>query len=295
MEGATSSIGIVDACCLAKAYVSAGIERGVQLGHGPGPVMQTQFPSFHEHFPTITTDATSNTPSFRPMRPFIPAGRVGTETWASSDTESAVELGRILPIVGTVDWVETLATTPGIDDIQLRIKGENDPEVITEWAIQCQQICESNNVRLWINDNWKVALKVKCFGVHLGQEDLHRCIKDGGLERLHENGIALGISTHTYGELAAAIGVKPSYISLGPVYATSSKRVQFDPQGLDIVTKWRQLIPPSIPFMTIGGIGNVAAAKENREAGADSIAVISAVTTAENIPKTVSELNEAMT
>lgn len=33
--GSVSSIQIVDACCLAKAYVSAGIQRGVQLGKVP--------------------------------------------------------------------------------------------------------------------------------------------------------------------------------------------------------------------------------------------------------------------
>jgi thiamine monophosphate synthase len=88
--------------------------------------------------------------------------------------------------------------------------------------------------------------------------------------------------------------VKPSYISLGPVFATSSKKVQFDPQGLGIVAKWRQLIPPSIPFMTIGGIGDVETAKQNRNAGADCIAVIGAVTGAEDVSARVVELNDAM-
>jgi thiamine-phosphate diphosphorylase len=211
-----------------------------------------------------------------------------------NDDETIPMLGRILPIVDTVDWVERLAQTPGVTDIQLRIKDEKDPKKIIDRAVMCQTLCQENGVRLWINDHWEAAVKARCFGVHVGQEDLVKCIKTGGLEELRANNIALGISTHSYGELSAALGVKPSYISMGPVFATSSKKVQFDPQGLDVVSRFKKLIPPNIPFMTIGGIGNVEAAKQNKEAGADCIAVIGAVTKAEDIAKAVSDLNEAM-
>ncbi|EED91668.1 probable thiamin biosynthetic enzyme, partial [Thalassiosira pseudonana CCMP1335] len=33
-----SAMHLVDACCIAKAYVNDGISKGVQLGKGPGPV-----------------------------------------------------------------------------------------------------------------------------------------------------------------------------------------------------------------------------------------------------------------
>ena len=77
--GAISAIDIVDACCLAKAYVSAGIQRGIQLGSGPGPVVQTEFPCSWENFPTIITDPTKSSRSsdsksdvgtFFPMKAF---------------------------------------------------------------------------------------------------------------------------------------------------------------------------------------------------------------------------------
>lgn len=203
-------------------------------------------------------------------------------------------LGRILPIVDTVDWVERLAKTPGVTDIQLRIKDETDPGRIAERVETCQNMCKETGVRLWINDHWEAALKAGCFGVHVGQEDLVKCMKAGGLERLRNANIAFGISTHSYGELAAALAIKPSYISLGPIFATSSKKVNFDPQGLEILERWRKLIPQEIPFVTIGGIGDVATAKQNRQAGADCIAVIGAVTTAADVPKIVAELNDAM-
>lgn len=185
-EGATSAIHLADACCLAKAYVSAGIQRGVQLGGGPGPVAQTEFPSSFENFPTIATDPASDVPAFRPMKVY------SSNADASDDVPV---LGRLLPIVDTVDWVRKLAETPGVEDIQLRIKDENDAETIVDRVVTCQEICAKHGVRLWINDYWEAAIKAECFGVHVGQEDLLKCMKAGGLERMREKNIALGIST----------------------------------------------------------------------------------------------------
>ncbi|KAL3913986.1 MAG: hypothetical protein SGARI_000365 [Bacillariaceae sp.] len=283
--GAKSSIQIVDACCLAKAYVSAGIQNGVQLGSGPGPVAQTQFPGSYENFPSIVTDPTApRTPS---STDFV--------AMAAYDKGDKSSLGPLLPIVDTAEWVQKLAKIPGITDIQLRIKDEKDPSKIAERVNTCQGYCEESGVRLWINDHWQAAIEAGCFGIHVGQEDLFQCFQDGGLDKIMKSNIALGISTHSYGELAAALGIKPSYISMGPVFATSSKKVAFDPQGLDTVRKWRQLIPPSVPFVTIGGINDVKAAEVNGKAGADCIAVIGAITGSQDPAQSVAELNAAMT
>jgi hydroxymethylpyrimidine kinase/phosphomethylpyrimidine kinase/thiamine-phosphate diphosphorylase len=286
--GATSAMDIVDACCLAKAYVSAGIQKSVQLGAGPGPVAQTEFPGSWEHFPTIVTDPTgsSDTGSFCAMNAF--------SSTTDEDDDSGVVLGRIVPIVDTVDEIQRLAPISGVTDIQLRIKDEKDPVKIAERVKVCQEHCKSNKVNLWINDYWEAAIEAGCFGVHVGQEDLVECILAGGLDQLRSKNMALGISTHSYGELAVALGVQPTYISMGPVYATSSKKIKFYPQGLDTVRKWRRLIHPSIPFVTIGGINSLEAATANKKAGADCIAVISAITQADDAAIAVEEYNDAM-
>jgi hydroxymethylpyrimidine kinase / phosphomethylpyrimidine kinase / thiamine-phosphate diphosphorylase len=286
-QGATSAILPIDACCLAKAYVTAGLEISMGLGKGPGPVQHTGFPSAFRHFPTIAADPairSSDIPAFLPMK--------AHSSRTVSDTRPT--LGRILPIVDTVEWVEKLASTPGVTDIQLRIKDDTDPEVILERTILCQAMCQNANVRLWINDHWQAAVKAGCFGVHVGQEDLVKCMKAGGLDILRDKGMALGISTHSYAELAAAAGVKPSYISMGPVFGTSSKKVAFDPQGLAMVAKWRSLIDPDIPFVAIGGIGDAETATSVKEAGADCVAVIGAVTKADDVAAAVQQLNDAM-
>jgi thiamine-phosphate diphosphorylase len=309
MEGATSAIFPVDACCLAKAYVTAGIARGravssstqvwywlvvriilkqrcldfSQLGKGPGPVVHTDFPASSRYYPTIALNPHS--PKALAFRRMNSHDRTNTD---------APTLGTILPIVDTVDWVERLTKTPGITDIQLRIKDETDPDRILERVKLCQNMCHDANIRLWINDYWQAAVKAGCFGVHVGQEDLVKCINAGGLDELIKHNLALGISTHSYGELAAALGVNPSYISLGPVFGTSSKKVAFDPQGLATVAKWRQLIPSHVPLVTIGGIGDAETARQNKEAGADCVAVIGAVTQSEDVAASVLQLNAAM-
>jgi thiamine-phosphate diphosphorylase len=287
-SGATSSIRPVDACCLGKAYITAGIGRGVGLGQGPGPVVHTTFPSTFQHYPRIAVNPTSaDTPAFVAMKAYGAA--------ADADDDTTPTLGRILPIVDTVEWVEQLTETTGITDIQLRIKDDSlDAKQISERVQHCQDLCAKHNVRLWINDYWEAAVEAGCFGVHVGQEDLYKCKEAGGLEALHKANMALGISTHSYGELAAALAVKPTYISLGPIFGTTSKKVAFDPQGLEILSKWRQLLPPDMPFVTIGGIGDAATAKLVKEAGTDCAAVIGAITKADNVEVAVAELNQAM-
>lgn len=284
--GAARAILPIDACCLAKAYVTAGIGRGVQLGNGPGPVVHTEFPSSWRHFPTIALNPkirTSDAPAFIRM-----------QSSSSPQKERTPVLGRILPIVDSVEWIKRLAKVKGITDLQLRVKGDYSPKEIVDTVKCAQGICEAFGVRLWINDHWSAAIAAKCFGVHLGQEDLAKCSDCGGLEKIRESGLALGISTHSYAELSAALGVKPSYVSLGPVFGTMSKNVAFDPQGLATVNKWRDLIDPSLPLVAIGGIAGPSLAETVKNAGADCVAVIGAVTNSDDLSGAVEELLDAM-
>lgn len=284
-RGATSAIDTVDACCLAKAYVTAGIFHGIQLGQGPGPVAQTGFPSSHQYFPMVVADAAEDHQRFPRMKAYDDK---------TTYDDNRPTLGRILPVVNDEVWVQRLCQDPGVHDIQLRVKGIDDNKKILEIIKKCQKLCQASGKRLWVNDYWQEAIESGCFGVHVGQEDLYTCIRAGGLQLLREKGMAFGISTHSYGELATALGVKPSYISLGPVFATSSKTVQFDPQGLSLVRKWRELIQKEVPLVVIGGFSDAERAKAVRGLGANCVAVIGAVTQANDTVEAVSQMNEAM-
>lgn len=177
-----------------------------QLGKGPGPLVHTGFPNSYSNFPTIELDPRSaSNPAFLRMQPHHAAQS------SSSSPSSVIALGRILPIVDTVQWIDRLAATPGITDVQLRFKDTSDDATILDRIQRAQALCKSNGVRLWINDHWRAAVEAGgCFGIHLGQEDLAACVDAGGLDLIRSSGLAFGVSTHSYSELSVALGVRPS-------------------------------------------------------------------------------------
>lgn len=209
-------------------------------------------------------------------------------------------LGQILPVVSTREWVKRLCETPGITDIQLRIKDptiSSNTTAVQEIIQHSQYLCSGfGGIRLWINDYWEEAISCeeKPFGIHLGQEDLTKCIEKGGLDRIRSAGMALGISTHSFGELSVALGIKPTYISLGPIYDTTSKNVIFEAQGVNTVRKWRELIGEDIPLVGIGGIDNVEKVRDVKDAGLDCVAVIGAIEKASNLEGITKKFIEAM-
>ena len=63
---------------------------------------------------------------------------------------------------------------------------------------------------------------------------------------------------------------------------------------LATVRKWRELLHPDVPLVAIGGINNAAMAAAVMEAGAECVAVIGAVTKADDIDSAVQLLRDAM-
>jgi len=138
---------------------------------------------------------------------------------------------------------------------------------------------------LFINDFWEEAIAAGAYGVHLGQEDL----QTADINAIREAGLRLGVSTHSYFEIATAHSLKPSYIALGPIYATTSKVMPFDPQGLSQLQHWVELLGEQYTLTAIGGI-DVRRAKDVLTTGVGSAAMISAITQADDVEATVAEL-----
>ena len=250
---------LLDAIVLSKAYVTKGIACSVQFGAGPGPVAHTGWPQSAEAMPWISSTATdgASPPVFARCTPG--------------------EMSCVLPVVDSAELVHELAAA-GAAHVQLRLK-DVSPSDVQAIVNDAQEACKAHGTRLWVNDHWRAALAAGAYGVHVGQEDLEAM----GLEAvrtLAESGLRLGVSTHSYAELATALAVRPSYISLGPVYETKSKDVsRWEPQGLARVQHWRQLVPADTPLVAIGGI-SLERAPGVIEAGADGIAAIGAITKA---------------
>lgn len=251
--GLARGMSLVDALVLAKAYVTRGLRRAQQVGGGPGAVAHVGFPDRFEDLPQLL--AHHGQPEHR---------------FASCDAP----LG-LYPVVDSADWVERLVEE-GVTTIQLRIKDRPSYELLEE--IKCAvAVCRPRGVRLFINDHWQLAIEAGAYGVHLGQEDL----ETADLAAVAAAGLRLGVSTHSYAEVARAHGVRPSYIALGPIYPTTSKTMAFGPQGVEQLNQWVRLLSPGYPLTAIGGI-NLERAPAVLATGVGSCALISAITQADD-------------
>lgn len=173
---------------------------------------------------------------------------------------------RFYLITGHVDLLERLVPQ-GVKLVQLRIKDTPEPEIRRQ-ITRARDICERHEAQLIVNDYWKVALDLGCDFVHLGQEDTDTA--DFGA--LRRGGIRFGLSTHDEAELDRALSHDPAYVALGPIYPTLLKKMAWGPQGLERVTRWKQLAGVT-PLVGIGGL-TPARAPGVLAAGADSVAVV---------------------
>jgi len=183
------------------------------------------------------------------------------------------ELG-LYPVVDRAHWLDTLLPL-GINIIQLRVKDLQGDELKQEIQ-RAIKIARQYDAKLFINDYWQLAIECEAYGVHLGQEDL----EVANLQAISDAGVRLGLSSHCFFEVARAKTIKPSYIAFGPVFETQSKDMPWIPQGPGGLKYWRAHLP-NVPMVAIGGIHGERFTQVN-ETGVDSIAMISAITEAEN-------------
>ncbi|GAA3839583.1 thiamine phosphate synthase [[Pseudomonas] carboxydohydrogena] len=177
---------------------------------------------------------------------------------------------RFYPVVDTVAWVARLAKL-GVGTVQLRAKDLDDAKahVLVRDALDAVR---GTSTKLVVNDYWRAAIDNGAQHLHLGQEDL----VDADLAAIRKAGLTLGVSTHDEEELANALAADPDYIALGPIFFTTLKSMRFAPQGIERITRWKQMIG-GLPLVAIGGI-KLEHAADIFAAGADSIAVVSDIT-----------------
>jgi thiamine-phosphate pyrophosphorylase len=127
-------------------------------------------------------------------------------------------------------------------------------------------------VPVLVNDRADVALAAGAAGAHLGWDD-------PPLESLRPHlpgGFLLGLSVGTPEETQQAIGTSADYWSIGPCFATPTKRDAGPPLGAEGFAALAARAPEGTPVIGIGGI-TARNAGEIIEAGAAGIAVIGAV------------------
>ncbi|QGP91416.1 Thiamine-phosphate synthase [Neomoorella glycerini] len=178
------------------------------------------------------------------------------------------------------------ALAGGATAIQLREKDLPARELV-ELGREIRQLTHAAGATFIVNDRLDVALAVEADGVHIGQEDLPARVA----RELLGPGKILGVSTGTVLEARQAVADGADYLGVGSIYATKSKEDAGEPIGLAGLKAIRAAV--TIPLVAIGGI-NSSNAADVIAAGADGVAVVSAVIGAPDIAAAARELLAAV-
>ena len=131
---------------------------------------------------------------------------------------------------------------------QLRLKKESNKKKIII-AKKLLKICKENKVKLIINDNPNLALKVNAHGCHLGQKDMNII----EAKKILKNKI-IGVTCHNSVNLARNASINgASYIALGAFFKTKTKKV-IHKANFKIISKIKKSI--NLPVVAIGGIND---------------------------------------
>lgn len=174
----------------------------------------------------------------------------------------------------------------GATAVQLRMKDE-PARAILDAARAIGPLCRAAGVALIVNDRVDIALMAGADGVHIGQDDLPAA----DVRALMGPRALIGVSAATVEEAADAERAGADYVGVGSIYATATKADAGAPVGPGRVTEIRRAV--RVPIVGVGGItpGNAAAVIH---AGAQGVAVVTAVALADDMSAAVRRLREAV-
>ena len=173
----------------------------------------------------------------------------------------------------------------GITAFQYREKGDHSLRGYEnlELGMKLRKICSKNDVLFIVNDDRDLVVPLEADGIHVGQSDR----KVDQLRAEFPDKI-IGLSVSEEEELMKQSLEEVDYLGAGPVFPTATKRDANPVTG----TKWIRSIKVSYPDLPLVGIGGITEENAHQviEAGADGVAVVSAVTQAANVEQAVRNL-----
>lgn len=282
-----------DAFTLSKAFINQGLAVTVPISHiyghqYYGAFEQLSWPREFKRFPQVCDELSlqyQHLPSFNDLN--LQGDKLG-----------------LYPVIDSLYWLKRFLPL-GLKIIQLRVKNLPQDE-LEQVIIAAVKLAKNYTTRLFINDYWQLAIKHGAYGVHIGQEDL----VNADLAKIQQAGLRLGISTHGCYEFLLAQQLKPSYLAIGAIFPTKTKDMTGQIQGIENlkqllalrrgIAKSTDLMDneqlreqqngnKSIPIVAIGGI-NLKRAAQVLATGVDSIAVVTAITEANNPEDAVAQL-----
>jgi len=173
--------------------------------------------------------------------------------------------------------------TGGVTCVQLREKNCSTLEFIKE-ALSVKEYLKENNIPLIINDRVDVAQAIQADGIHLGQTDMPLAMAKDILK----GSMIIGISVESLEDAIRAEKDGADYIGISPIFATPTKTDTAPPLGLEGLKEISKAV--KLPKVAIGGL-NSENAGEVILKGADGIAVVSAIVSADDPRKAAEELS----
>lgn len=182
-----------------------------------------------------------------------------------------------------IDDVEN-AVKAGVKIVQYRDK-DIPPKYQVQIAKQLKEVCKDKAL-LIINDRLDIALASDADGVHLGQDDFP--IEEA--RKLLGDKI-IGITVHNVEEALQAEKLGVDYISASSIFHTTTKLDAGKPAGIKLIEDIKAKV--KLPLVAIGGI-NQENMEECLKAGADGLAMISAIITKDDIEGECKKVREVI-
>ncbi|WP_455377330.1 thiamine phosphate synthase [Petrachloros mirabilis] len=178
--------------------------------------------------------------------------------------------------------VLTRSATAGARIFQYRNKTGSMEEAYAE-ALPLRRLATELGVLFIVNDRCDLALAIDADGVHLGQDDLPYL----DARKVMGPRTIIGLSTHNEHQVREAERLQPDYIGFGPIYTPGSKQDHDPVVGVEGLRAIRPLT--SLPIFAIGGI-TVNHVGDVIRAGANGVAIISAILKASDVARATEEL-----
>lgn len=181
-----------------------------------------------------------------------------------------------------LETVVAAAARAGVCAVQLREKTA-DTRTFLSRADRLKTILTGTGIPLIINDRVDIALASGADGVHIGQSDMPY----GKTRELLGTDALIGLSVETWEDVEMAQDLDLAYIGVSPVFSTPTKTDTKAPWGMEGLARIKAF--SRHPLVAIGGLNaaNTAAAVR---AGADMVAVVSAICSAKDPFKAAGEL-----
>lgn len=182
-----------------------------------------------------------------------------------------------------VEEVVFMALQGGATCIQLREKDASTRDFVEE-AQRIKAVMAPFRASLIINDRIDVALAVGADGVHIGQRDMPCEIA----RKLMGPRAIIGLSVESWKDVERAVTLDVDYLGVSPVFVTPTKIDTKGHWGLEGLRRIRTAT--RLPLVAIGGL-NASNTADVIQAGADSIAVVSAICAADDPYQAARELS----